>query len=423
MSFLKAKYLSHKETIQNLVWRSFQLAGKQGIIFFIFILCSKLLNRNDFGIYNYILAAVFLLSMLGDFGISTATSKYVAEHYEVNREKVKLVFFNAGLLIACISIALIFITLLFGRFIFEDKFQYFLYVLPLVFLVPITSLFDGIYRGLKQFKKLSIISFFVGVVSFISSYFLVKKFGLQGALISQIVLYFFTLIGLFLGYSDHKYSIDKTVIKSISSYSFVYGLAVIGYYLFAKIDILILGHFGFLKEIATYELINKIFWVLLFPFAIVGQVVAPNFSRLSIRGEYDVIYAKLKRYTNFFFLLALVFSVLLYFIIPIIIKTFFKVYIDDIFVSIFPISLFIFFINVLASSVDSGIIVPTGFASIMTKAYLILSIINIILAFILLRYFGYIGVIWATLVSSVIMIIYVRINYFMTIKRLTSGKQ
>ena len=72
---LKQKYNQHKETIHNFIWRSLQIFGKQGIVFLIFILCAKMLIPYDFGIYNYVLAIVFLLIMFGDFGISTATSK------------------------------------------------------------------------------------------------------------------------------------------------------------------------------------------------------------------------------------------------------------------------------------------------------------------------------------------------------------
>src|SRR3989344_477957 len=79
IDMLKNKYLQHKETIHNFIWRSMQIFAKQGITFLIFILSAKLLTPYDFGIYNYLLAIMFFLIMFGDFGISTATSKYVAD--------------------------------------------------------------------------------------------------------------------------------------------------------------------------------------------------------------------------------------------------------------------------------------------------------------------------------------------------------
>ena len=84
---MKNKYLAHKETIHNFIWRSLQIFGKQGITFLIFILCAKLLTPYDFGLYNYALAIIFFFIIFGDFGISAATSKYVAEYNAINKDK------------------------------------------------------------------------------------------------------------------------------------------------------------------------------------------------------------------------------------------------------------------------------------------------------------------------------------------------
>jgi len=415
-------YSKHKETIYNFLWRSFQIFTKQGIILFIFIICSKNLSKQDFGVYNYIVAFVLFLIMLGDFGISTATSKYVAEYNYKDKTKIKSILVSISFLIFLISTIIIILSFLFSKYILNDKYFYFLYLLPLIILVPLTSLYDGIYRGLKKFKELSIISFVIGIISLIFSYFFIKNYELMGALISQNLFYFITLIGLFICYKDFSLKIDYKIIKEVGSYSIVYGLAAIGYYLFAKIDIIILGHYNFINEIAIYELLNKIFWVMLFPFAIIGQIVAPNFSRLHAQNNYNEIYKKLKKYTIFFFSLAVIFSFIVYFLIPPFIKIFYNNYYGQLFFSILPLSIFIFLIQISTSSIDSGIIVPTGYASIMTIAYLILGFSNIILALILLYFFGYIGVIWATLISSLIMVLYVRVKFFKKLKNYIYNK-
>src|SRR3989344_6964083 len=183
---MKNKYLAHKETIHNFIWRLLQVFGKQGITILIFILCAKLLAPYDFGIYNYVLAIIFFLIMFGDFGISTATSKYVAEYNVTNKEKLKSILFNSGIIILGLTIIITIITLIFGELYLQDKYIYVLYLLPLVFLAPMTSLYDGIYRGLKKFKQLAVISLIIGVLSIIFVYILIKQYGLIGALISQI---------------------------------------------------------------------------------------------------------------------------------------------------------------------------------------------------------------------------------------------
>src|SRR3989344_5375397 len=97
--FIKNNYLEHKETIHNFIWRSLQIFGKQGITFFIFIICAKLLTSNEFGVYNYILAAIFFLIIFGDFGISAATSKYVAEYSVTDKDKLRYILFNSLIII------------------------------------------------------------------------------------------------------------------------------------------------------------------------------------------------------------------------------------------------------------------------------------------------------------------------------------
>jgi len=98
-NLIKNKYFQHKETINDFIWRSLQVFGKQGITFLIFILCAKLLTPYDFGIYNYVLAIIFFLIIFGDFGISTATSKYVAEYNVTDKQKLKFILFNSLIII------------------------------------------------------------------------------------------------------------------------------------------------------------------------------------------------------------------------------------------------------------------------------------------------------------------------------------
>src|SRR3990167_1032932 len=130
---LKTKYHQHKETIHNLIWRALQVFGKQGITFLIFISCAKLLSPYEFGIYNYALAIIFFLIIFGDFGISTATSKYVAEYNVTNKEKLKSVLFNSGIIILGLTVLITILTLVVGPWYLKEKYIYVLYLLPLIF--------------------------------------------------------------------------------------------------------------------------------------------------------------------------------------------------------------------------------------------------------------------------------------------------
>ncbi|PIN95366.1 hypothetical protein COU56_01790 [Candidatus Pacearchaeota archaeon CG10_big_fil_rev_8_21_14_0_10_31_9] len=413
----KAKYQQHKETIDNFFWRSLQIGAKQGIIFLIFILCAKLLSPYDFGIYNYVLAIVFFLIIFGDFGISTATSKYVAEYNVTDKKKLKLVLFNSGIIILALTIIISILTLIIGPWYLKDKYVYVLYLLPLIFLAPMTSLYDGIYRGLKRFKQLAIISTMVGLISIVFVYILISKYGLIGALISQNLFYLILLISIGLGYRDFEVKWNKSVMKEVGRYSFIYGLAIIGNYLFIRFGILLLGYYNYIEEIATYELLTKIFMLLLFPFTLLGQVVAPNFAVLSAKREFKKVYNKSIKYTLTFFVTGLILGLLFYLIMPLIFKVYFpEYYAKNYFNITFLLCLIIYITNVWAATFDAGILIPTGYASLMAKFYLILGIFGSILSIILINYFGYIGVVYSFTICSFLMAVGLRVIYFIKIK-------
>jgi O-antigen/teichoic acid export membrane protein len=138
---IKTIFKNHRETILNVFWQGIQLTVKDGVSFVIFVLAAKLLNPYEFGVYNYVLAVIFLLILFGDFGISVAASKFVAEYQATNPEKLKYVLFNAGLVILTLTILVTSVTLLWGPDLLKDKYLYFLYIIPMIFLAPMSSIF------------------------------------------------------------------------------------------------------------------------------------------------------------------------------------------------------------------------------------------------------------------------------------------
>jgi len=415
---LQQTYSNHKETINNFLWRSLQIFGKQGVTFIIFILSAKLLTPYEFGIYNYVLAIIFFLIMFGDFGISTATSKYVAEYNVTNKEKLKSILFNSGIIILGLTIIITIITLIFGELYLQDKYIYVLYLLPLVFLAPMTSLYDGIYRGLKKFKQLAIMSLVIGILSLSFVYILIKQYGLIGALISQSLFYILLLIGLALGYKEFHFRLNKEVMREVGYYSFAFGIATVGYYLFSRVAILILGHYSYINEIATYELLNKIFLILLVFPTILGNVVSTNFTEFFAKGEYKKVLSKFKTYILISLLATIVFGILSYFLMPIIIKLFFIEYYNSILSTILVPVILIYAIQIYCATINSGIIVATGYAKVMSYLNGFLGISNIILSLILLNYLGYVGVIYSVLILNIIGVFILHWIYYTQIKKL-----
>lgn len=402
MSFLKNYYLKHKKLVNNFIWRSFQLFGKQTVTFLIFLMGAKLLSTVEFGVYNYALAVIVFLVMFGDFGISTATSKFVSEYSVKDKEKLKSILFNSGLLIFIATILLTLTTLLLGKYFLKDKYEYVLCILPLVFLSPMVSLYDGVYRGLNRFKELAIVSLLTGIIALPISYFLVKNFGLQGALFSQSAYYFILLIGLFIGYRDFHFKIDLDVAKEIAKYSLLVGLADLGIYLYIQFDILVLGHYGYLQEIAYLSIANKIFMFMVLPFSIGSQVLAPTVTSYFTKLEFSQIIKKLKKY----FILTVISSTIIAFSVLLsihfIVLHYFSQYDTPIFYTFFFSLLLILPARAYGTILANSFIVSTGQAKIMTYNNVIFGIANAILDVIFIIKFGAIGVIISTLILGYI---------------------
>ncbi|MFO7667377.1 MAG: oligosaccharide flippase family protein, partial [Desulfobacterales bacterium] len=93
----------NREPVTHFIWRISQLLMKDGINFLIFLIAAKMLIPYEFGIYNYVMALVFLFILFGDFGISVAASKFVAEFDATDKEQIPYVFFNCALMILLFS--------------------------------------------------------------------------------------------------------------------------------------------------------------------------------------------------------------------------------------------------------------------------------------------------------------------------------
>lgn len=396
---IKHNYLKHKETIHNFTWRALQIFGKQGITFFIFILCAKLLTPYDFGIYNYILAIIYLLIIFGDFGISIATSKYVAEYNATDKNKLKLILFNSLILILGLGVIVTLLTIIFGSYFLNEKYVYVLYALPMLFLAPISSLYDGIFRGLKRFRELAIISMSVGLVSIIVVYLLVKNYGLIGALISQSLFYLVLVLALFFVYGNLHIQLDKHLMRTIFNYSLVIGVSSMGFYLYSRFDIIILGYFGYIEEINYFEIFAKISALMATFFGIMGQVMAPNITALTAKNSFEKILNKYLKFVFFGFLFSIFLSLLLYFSLPFIMKLYLPHLLTKEFLQIFSILIWILPFNMISGMISQGFTVATGYAKLglLTIPF---GALNVIMALIFINLFGYIGVAYSSIIVS-----------------------
>lgn len=393
MKFFIEKYKKHKELAHNFFWRILQIFGKQGIIFFIFFLCAKLLSPYDFGVYNYVLVVVLLLVVFCDFGISTSTSKFISEFNSAKNEKIKLILFNSFIPIFAISLVVFLAAIFFGEYFLGDKYRFVFYVLPLLFLMPISSLYDGVFRGLKRFKELAIFSSLAGFLSIFFVYFLVKNYGLEGALISQNLFYLILIAILFLRYRDFSFRVDQLIMRRLTSYAFLVGLANMGYFLYTKTNSIILGKAGYIVETGYYGFVDNFFSIAIMLFSIFGHVIAPDNIKIAIDCDMDRIKKRVKKIIFITPVVGCFIAALFYLLVPVVIKRFFLAYDKVDFFNIFHIFLLVIPLAVTEALLSNGFITPLGHVKILTKIVIIGGVLSLISNIVFLHYFGYLGAI------------------------------
>jgi len=408
-----------KETINNFLWRSLQVFSKSGVTFLIFFISAKVLEPIEFGLLGYLMTVVGMLTIFCDFGLSIAVSKFVAEYKARQSEKLNRILFSVSTIAITASALITVVVILFGNIIFKDNYRYILYFLPYLFFMPLTSIVDGLYRGLKQFRKLALVSSAIGMFSLVISFILIKQFFLVGAIFSQNILYLLLAVFLYGFQKNFSFRFDKTLLVEVVKYALVLGISGVAYFLYSGVDILILKQFGFIVEIGYYEIINKVFQLLLIPFVILGQVIAPNITEYITVGNITKIKDQLKGYAIRCVIVGLALSVLLHFGLPIVLKNMLPEYYTVSFLMIMNILLVLLPFKIWGSLLNHGFVTPSGFAKIVAITTSIGGILNVIFDYIFINLFGFVGVFWVTLVIHSMSILTVSLYYCSKIGRET----
>ncbi|NOG96944.1 MAG: oligosaccharide flippase family protein [Ignavibacteriae bacterium] len=398
--FFDKNIRSKTSYLKNFFWRALQMISRQGIGLAILLIAAKLLPTKEFGIYNYLVAFAFLFTLLADFGISRAVTKFTAEYNLKDNEKVKIIFFNSGVILFSLIFLFTIILFLFKEFLIGEFHYYLIHLIPVFIFLPLTSLYDGIYNGLKQFKTISKIYLAAGIIALISSYFLIVKFQTLGAFYALDLYYFLLFIFLAFNFKQYGFKFDKVLFNSIAKYSVILGVSSLGHFMYAKATVIILGKFNYFTEAGYYELIDKIFMLITFGVIIFGQVIAPRVTELSVENKNEIVLSYFKKIVSIVFTAGIICSILLYFIFPFIMEIFLDKYLTDDFLKMFNILLIHLPLILISGSIAQPFVIATGFAkySLLTIPF---GVLNIIFSIIMVEQLGFIGAVYTVLVISI----------------------
>lgn len=416
---MTSKYFSLRKNLTPFLWRLTQVLFKQGTTAIMFFIATYFLTKEDMGVYAYVSSMLLLLALFTDFGISTSTSRYVALYNSEDKEKVKRIFFNVSLVILVATVVVLVIFIFLKDILSVQYPDYLLLTLPMIFIYPMTSLMDGIYRGLKEFKKLALFTILNSIVGIGGAYLLVTNFGLNGTVVAPLLYFSSYLIILLIAYRGYQFVLDRKIVKDVTTYAMYFGIAALGHYLFSKMNVLILGSQNLLEEVAVYELLNKINTELLLPFIVLGQILAPNIVEDFSKKRFENIQKQFRKNLVLTLLAAIIFLPLSILITSVAVNLFFPIYSGDILQSLLlPVAL-TFSTAVPVVVINTGMITSTGHGKLMAIQNIITGIVNVLLNLFIIKSHGYIAVVWVTFAVQLISNTILYLIYSSKLKKLT----
>lgn len=377
----------------------------------------RILSKNDYGIYAYILNCVSVLCLLNDFGASTAALQFLTEDDNISKKgaiisyAVKVTIFSS----AFSSILILLSPLYYPFSIVGSK-----NLTPILFLIPIittiANLSPIILRSNLENKKYAKYQIFSTFTSYFVLIILSMTFGLVGAIAAQYLYGLFILIyGIYLvlpylkkyNFKDKlikkqqceflKFSITSQLNNTISGILLIIDTFTIGI-LIGKADI-----------VASYKIASAIPHALTFFASSLAVYVIPYF----IKNNNNIHWLKknLK--------LLIIGSTLTHIVICGLVILFSKYIILIIYGNQYLDTIPTFIVLTVGLLFSSGIKVPcSNFLHCLRKIKvniiinIISAIINIVLNYIFIIRYGYIGAAIATTIINILSSVY----YIMYIK-------
>ncbi len=391
------KYKNHSE---NFFWRSGQWLAKKVFEFVIFYLAANSFTPEQFGKYNFLLALMGLVVIFAEFGLSNSVCRYVAECKVNNDDKIKSIVFSSISISFILSFVISIIVFIMGKYNYFDYYEYLIYLIPLIFLTSEINILDGFYRGLNEFKKLALITTFTGLIALVTTYFLIITYGILGALCAQIIFYGLSYIFLVKSIKETRLSFNKNVIKEIFKYAIILGLSNLGYFLFTCLDILILEYYGYTVEIGYYQIIKIMVNFILIPFIILTHVIFSSITQMVTKKEYFRL-KKLILKIPFIMIIGFGVGIIAYFLFPPLIQIIFPKYWNKTFLIILSVMLVLIPFRISGIILNLGFIIPSNYGKLTVIMDTICGIFTIILDFLFIAWFGFIGVFYAALIIEI----------------------
>lgn len=380
---------------------------------------SRVLGAEGIGIYGYTVSIITYFTLLGALGLANYGQREIA-YVQDDRKKRSKVFWELILFrsITVITTIIVFITF----FCIESDYEIYYRILALELFATILDI-SWFFQGMEYFKKILIRNLLIKFISIILIFTIIKAQ-------TDLWKYFCIYAGsTFLGNASLWFKLNKYVdfvkvkLKDILKHikpTISLFIPQIATSVYTVLDKTMLGNIcPNIAEVGYYEQSQKIIKIALTLIVTITTVMMPRIAMNFSKGNKEQIKKYMQKTFNFVWFLA----VPIMFGIIAISNGFVPWFFGDEYekVSILlimsaPVILIISFSSVIGSQ----FLISTNKQNVHTKAVILGAIINVILNFILLKYYQSVGAVISTIAAelfiSVFEIIYVVKNKFINLK-------
>jgi len=386
-----------------------------GLGYIFTLIVARLFGAGTIGVYSLSLIIFNIFAMISIFGFDSALVKFVADYNSSNRiDKVKEVYLKTLFFVLPVSILLSFVLFLSAGYISQtifDKEKLTVFLEVMAFSIPpfvLLKINAALFRGLKRISFFSLFDTFgfllLNIICVIVAVWLFNY--TNDILLAYIQFTSLFLLAIISLYTIKKYTkiyefTSKNILKigQILKVSFPMLLTSSIALIMSWTDIIMIGIFQSESEVGIYSVVVKVAALASVMLMVVGTILGPKIAEFWTNEDMNNLKNIIKQSTKLIF-----FTSLPILVVIIIFSKNILLFFGEEFAS-GATALIILSINQLfyAFSGDTGMFLKmTNNQTYLLKLNLFVLLINIVLNYILIQYFGINGAAIATTIALVI---------------------
>jgi len=382
------------------------------------------IGQTEFGIYAIVLGFIGTFGLL-DFSFSASFIKFISEHYnlgeydELNKTiNTGLFFYIAFTLLICLVVIIFAESVLSLINIPPDLYElakFSLYISLIIFFIATSStIFVSVLISIQKMYLNSIIGLVINIINFAVTYILlISGYGLKGILFAQLgavtVSVFFNIYLALKEVPGIRIStnfINRKTFKLMGTFGLQMQVSRFSTFLSEKYDEFLLGYFTTLGNVTYFNLANRVTRLgKFFPLQLFQQVapVAAELNAKKDENRLSELFFEASKYLAVFsapiFIYILIFA-------DLIINTWMGPGYE---ISVYLLRFLALgqLINLLISAPGNSIIPNLGLPKFLMYEGIINLAVNLVLSFLLIKYYGIVGAAIGTTAATIISSLYI----------------